>query len=248
MKTRPAPCGLLAAGLPRRFFSSMAKCRIHYFTAGQFEGQELVSGNVVADTILTGVTTCHTCVIACGRRVIIPDGPYARPESKGPEWETMMGFGSVIGSSDMSAATHVGQLCDAYGLDTISASNTIGLAYLLYQRGFLPEADLDGLRLAWGDPRPAEALVNRIVSGEGIGAFLRVAPGHWRVIIGGRPGSTGQQPGDALSRSTGDDRNEHRLRHFATRRVSHAKRFLPGRDGIEQTGDRHPDLNSARTG
>jgi aldehyde:ferredoxin oxidoreductase len=161
------------SGAAAEIFQFYGEMPIHYFTSGQFEGQELVSGNAVADTILTGVSTCHACVIACGRRVIIPEGPYTRPESKGPEWETMMGFGSVIGSSDMSAATHIGQLCDAYGLDTISASNTIGLAYLLYQRGFLPEADLDGLRLAWGDPRPAEALVHKIISGEGTGALLR---------------------------------------------------------------------------
>lgn len=161
------------SGAAAEIFQYYGEMPIHYFTAGLFEGQELVSGNVVADTILTGVSTCHACVIACGRRVTIPDGPYARPESKGPEWETMMGFGSVIGSSDMNAATHIGQLCDALGLDTISTSNTIGLAYLLYQRGLLPDGDLDGLRLVWGDPRPAEVLVNKIVSGEGIGALLR---------------------------------------------------------------------------
>lgn len=162
--------GSAAAAEIFQFYGEMP---IHYFTSGQFEGQELVSGNVVADTILSGISTCHACVIACGRRVTIPDGPYARPQSKGPEWETMMGFGSIIGSSDMNAATHIGQLCDAYGLDTISTSNTIGLAYLLYQRGLLPEGDLDGLQLVWGDPQPAEVLVHRIVAGEGLGALLR---------------------------------------------------------------------------
>lgn len=161
------------SGTAAEIYQFYGEMPIHYFTSGQFEGQELVSGNVVAETILTGVTTCHACVIACGRRVTIPDGPYAKAESKGPEWETMMGFGSVIGSSDMSAASHIGGLCDAYGMDTISASNTIGLAYLLYNRGLLPEADLDGLRPVWGDPRPAEALVHKIVSGEGIGAVMR---------------------------------------------------------------------------
>jgi aldehyde:ferredoxin oxidoreductase len=161
------------SGAAAEIYQLYGEMPIHYFTAGQFAGQELVSGNVVAATILSGVTTCHACVIACGRRVTIPDGPYAMPESKGPEWETMMGFGSVIGSSDMHAATQIGGLCDAYGLDTISASNTIGLAYLLYNRGILPETDLDGLRLVWGDPRPAQVLVQRIVSGAGIGALLR---------------------------------------------------------------------------
>lgn len=153
-------------------FQYYGEMPIRYFTAGEFAGQEAVSGNVVAETILSGVTSCHACVIACGRLVTIEDGPYARPKGKGPEWETMMGFGSVIGSADMNAAAHIGQLCDRYGLDAISASNTIGLAYLCFQTGLLSEADLGGLRLEWGDPAPAEALVHKIVARTGIGAVM----------------------------------------------------------------------------
>ncbi|HJW84970.1 MAG TPA: aldehyde ferredoxin oxidoreductase family protein [Anaerolineae bacterium] len=165
---------LRAAGSasPADYFQMLGEMPMRYFTAGQFEGQENVSGSAVAETILTGVTTCHACVIACGRRVTIKDGPYAREESKGPEYETMVGFGAILGSGDMNAATHLGQLCDAYGLDTISASNTIGLAYLLFERGLLTERDTGGLKLVWGDPRPAEALIHRIVRRDGIGNVL----------------------------------------------------------------------------
>ena len=161
------------SGSAAEIFQLYGEMPIHYFTAGQFEGQEKVSGNVMAETILTGISTCHACVIACGRRVTIEDGPYTRAESKGPEWETMMGFGSVIGVSDMNAATHIGQICDDYGIDSISVSNVIGLAYLLYQRGILTDQDLDGLKLTWGDPKPAEKLVHKILSGEGIGMLMR---------------------------------------------------------------------------
>ncbi len=154
------------------FFQMYGEMPMHYFTAGQFDRQENVSGSVVADTILTGVTTCHACVIACGRLVTIQDGPYARAESKGPEYETMVGFGAILGSGDMKAATHLGQLCDTYGLDTISASNTIGLAYLLFDRGLLTERDTGGLKLVWGDPRPADTLIHLIARREGIGEVM----------------------------------------------------------------------------
>ncbi len=153
-------------------FQMYGEMPMRYFTAGRFDGQDNVSGSVVADTILTGVTTCHACVIACGRLVTIREGPYTRQESKGPEYETMVGFGALLGSSDMNAATHLGQLCDAYGLDTISASNTIGLAYLLFDRGLITERDTGGLRLTWGDPRPAEKLIRLIAQREGIGEVM----------------------------------------------------------------------------
>ncbi|HSF82020.1 MAG TPA: aldehyde ferredoxin oxidoreductase family protein [Anaerolineales bacterium] len=144
-----------------------------YFTGAEFEGQENVSGNVMAETILSGVTTCHACVIACGRLVTIQEGPYERPESKGPEYETMMGFGSILGSGDMEAATHLGQICDTLGLDTISTSNVIGLAYLMFARGHLSSEDTGGLQLHWGDPAPAETLIHWIVQEEGIGRWMR---------------------------------------------------------------------------
>ncbi|HLF29024.1 MAG TPA: aldehyde ferredoxin oxidoreductase family protein [Anaerolineae bacterium] len=154
------------------YFQLLGEMPMRYFTASHFEGQENVSGSVIADTLLTGVTTCHACVIACGRLVTITEGPYAREESKGPEYETMVGFGAILGSGDMAAATHLGQLCDAYGLDTISASNTIGLAYLLFERGRLTEQDTGGLKLAWGDPRPAETLIHLIARREGLGEVM----------------------------------------------------------------------------
>jgi aldehyde:ferredoxin oxidoreductase len=72
----------------------------------------------------------------------------------------------------MNAATHLGQLCDAYGLDTISASNTIGLAYLLFDRGLLTARDTNGLELKWGDPRPAERLIHLIARREGLGEVM----------------------------------------------------------------------------
>jgi aldehyde:ferredoxin oxidoreductase len=84
----------------------------------------------------------------------------------------MMGFGSIIGSGDMNAATHIGQVCDAYGLDTVSTSNVIGLAYLMFDRGLLTKRDTGGLRLAWGDPASAEQLVHWIARGQGVGALM----------------------------------------------------------------------------
>lgn len=47
-----------------------------------------------------------------------------------------------------------------------------GLAYLMFDRGIIDESDSDGLRLVWGDPQPAEALIHKIVRGEGIGAVM----------------------------------------------------------------------------
>ncbi len=139
-----------------------------YFSAGTLEGSEKISGSSVAETILVGKKACHGCVIACGRVVDIGDGE----KRKGPEYEALVGFGPNLGLTDPIFATRMGELCDRYGLDLISASGTIGLAYSLYEQGIISAADTDGLALEWGNADSAETLLHQLARREGFGALL----------------------------------------------------------------------------
>jgi len=58
-----------------------------YFTAGVFPEVEKVSGTTVAETALVRPSTCHGCVIACGRVVRFGGAD----EEKGAEYETTAG-------------------------------------------------------------------------------------------------------------------------------------------------------------
>lgn len=139
-----------------------------YFQDGAFEEELKVSGSHIKETILTGVSACHACVIACGRVVTLPDGQ----KRKGPEYETLMGFGPNLKLNDAVFATRMGELCDRYGMDVISLSGTIGLAYRLYDIGKITTADTDGLELTWGNPQPVEPLIHQTVRRQGFGAHL----------------------------------------------------------------------------
>jgi aldehyde:ferredoxin oxidoreductase len=66
----------------------------------------------------------------------------------------------------------LGELCDRYGMDTISASNTIGLAFHLFEKGIITEKDTGGIILKWGDINAIEELVRLMGSREGIGDLL----------------------------------------------------------------------------
>jgi len=123
-----------------------------YFSAGTLEGTENLSGASVAETILVGKKACHGCVIACGRVVDLGDGE----KRKGPEYETLLGFGSNLGIIDAVFTTRMGEICDRYGLDVISASGTIGLAYSLFEQGIISTEDAGGLALDWGNADAAE--------------------------------------------------------------------------------------------
>jgi len=139
-----------------------------YFHSGTFEGVGKVSGSTMAETILAGTTTCHACVIACGRVVRLEDGA----KRKGPEYETIVNFGPNLLNDDLAAITRLGELCDRYGMDTISAGGTIGLAFHLFEKGVITKKDTAGLVLHWGDVKAVEQLIHLTARHEGIGNYL----------------------------------------------------------------------------
>ncbi|HEX7620471.1 MAG TPA: aldehyde ferredoxin oxidoreductase family protein [Anaerolineales bacterium] len=138
-----------------------------YYHQGIFEGVDKVSGSAMAETILTGVSACHACVVACGRVVRLEDGE----KRKGPEYETIIGFGPNFLNDDLAVIVRLGEICDRLGMDTISASNIIGLAYHLFEKGIISEQDI-GFALRWGEMSGVEKLLNLMARREGIGNIM----------------------------------------------------------------------------
>jgi aldehyde:ferredoxin oxidoreductase len=139
-----------------------------YYHQGAFENVDNVSGSRMAETILVGQSACQGCVIACGRVVNIGDGA----KRKGPEYETIVGFGPNLLIDDLIEITRLGELCDKYGMDTISTSNTIGLAFHLFEMGRVTLQDTGGLRLDWGNCLAVRQLIRMIARREGIGDIM----------------------------------------------------------------------------
>ncbi len=138
-----------------------------YYRQGAFPNVDNASGSKMAESILVGKSACHGCVIACGR-VVNLDGE----KRKGPEYETIVGFGPNLLIDDLAEVVCLGELCDRYGMDTISASNTVGLAFHLFELGKITPAEADGLELRWGDSSAAQELIRKTARREGIGALL----------------------------------------------------------------------------
>jgi len=142
-----------------------------YFTRGFWEPVTNLGGGTMAETILTGKRACYRCPIGCGRVTTI-GGKHATRGIDGPEYETVIAYGSLILSDDLPGAAYAGHLCDLYGLDTISTGVTIAFAYYLYDQGVISTADTGGLELQWGDIEPALVLTEQIAHREGFGAIL----------------------------------------------------------------------------
>ncbi len=136
-----------------------------YYQQGSFPSVDKISGATMTDTILKGTRACHGCVIACGRVVDLGDGI----KRKGPEYETIVALGPNLLIDDLKTIVRLGDLCDRYGMDTISTGDTIGLAFTLFEKGIITTKDSDGLALRWGDAAIVEGLIHRIARTEGIG-------------------------------------------------------------------------------
>jgi aldehyde:ferredoxin oxidoreductase len=139
-----------------------------YFSRGTLNEDIKISGAYMKETILVGFSACHACVIACGRVVALEDGE----KRKGPEYETLAGFGPNLLVDDPVAITRLGELCDRYGMDSISISNTIGLAFTLFERGIIGVQETGGLELNWGQIDTIEKLVHLTVQKRGFGEIL----------------------------------------------------------------------------
>jgi aldehyde:ferredoxin oxidoreductase len=151
------------------YFDYLGEMPKRYFSRGSFPEDIQISGTRLTETILTGKSACHACVIACGRKVRLGE---EEEERKGPEYESLVGFGPNLWLNDLEIATRLSELCDRYGMDTISLSNTIGLAFRLFDLGVISEEQSGGLTLNWGDEKMVEELVHLTATRIGFGAEI----------------------------------------------------------------------------
>ncbi len=154
------------------FFNEIGNMPNKYFTRGTYEDAYKIDGVSMKESILTGTSTCFGCPIRCGRVITINEGKYAVGKTDGPEYETLCGFGSNLHCTSLEGISYANELCNKYGIDTISCSVTIGLAYYLYEKGVLAKKDTGGLALEWGEIDPAIELVRMIADRRGFGDLL----------------------------------------------------------------------------
>lgn len=139
---------------------------------GRWAGASKISGVTMHDTILARRGACLRCPIACGRHVKISEGPYAPLDCEGPEYETIGIFGGACVVDDLAAIAKANDICNRYGMDTLSVGGTIAFAMEAYEKGILTKKDTDGIELIWGSGKALVEVVHKMGKGEGIGKLM----------------------------------------------------------------------------
>jgi aldehyde:ferredoxin oxidoreductase len=143
------------------------------FQDGQFEGAEKIGGEAMRDTILIDRGGCYACPIRCKRVVEVNDDEYqVDPQYGGPEYETVGSFGSNCGIDDLRAVSKANELCNAYGVDTISTGMAVSFAMECFEKGLLTLQDTGGLDLSFGNGQAMVELTRQICEREGLGDLL----------------------------------------------------------------------------
>lgn len=131
------------------------------------EGVEKICGQAVTKKMLLKQTACSRCIIACGRHVEIKDGLYAGTICRGPEYETAGALGTMLLNDDIGVLTKAGQLCDEYGMDTISTGATIAFAMECYEKKLIGASETDGVDLIWGNGEAILATIKKMAKKDG---------------------------------------------------------------------------------
>jgi aldehyde:ferredoxin oxidoreductase len=165
------------------------------FNSGVFEHWERIDGTTMFDTVLKGAPggtqlrdgrdTCYACTVRCKRVVEIAEGPYkVDPHYGGPEYETTSTFGNYCAIDNLPAICKANEICNKYGMDTISCGATIAWAFEAFNEGALTLEDTDGLDLTWGNAESMVRLVKKIAKREGFGDLLAKGSERAAKVIG----------------------------------------------------------------
>jgi aldehyde:ferredoxin oxidoreductase len=155
----------------------------HNFQAGQFEHAKAISGQTMAETILTDEGTCYACAVACKRDVDVPEVGVTSKYG-GPEYETIGSSGSVCEIGDLNTIAQFHQICGEYVIDTISVGMTIAFAMECFENGILTTKDTDGIELRFGNGPALLAMTKKIVKQEGFGGILALGAERAAAKIG----------------------------------------------------------------
>ncbi len=100
---------------------------------------------------------CQGCPIHCSKMGVIRQGKYAGTVSDIVEYESAGLLGANLGISDIRAVTYLTNLCDRFGLDSMSAGGAIGFAMEACERGIISSPS--EVEIKFGNPKAAEYLI-----------------------------------------------------------------------------------------
>jgi aldehyde:ferredoxin oxidoreductase len=153
--------------------------------AGQFEGAEAISGEMLNEAHRVTRTACAACTIGC-EHIYQETGDGSQETRDGRqgtgvrlEYESLFALGPLCGVGDRDAILRAARLCDDLGMDTISAGATAAFAMECSERGLISES------LNFGDSDALLSLLSQFACRERVGQLFSDGTRRAAQAIGG---------------------------------------------------------------
>jgi len=184
-KYKTSPFEKYGTGAVIDAFEAVGNLAIRNYAGGKFPQADRISAVAVMQEFGTAMEGCFNCPIKCKKKIRVDEAPWPIDSMYGgPEYETLASFGSNLLIDDLKAICKAHEICNRYGIDTISTGATIAFAMECFENGFLTSADTDGLQLDFGNVEAMLQLVEKIARREGIGDLLANGSKKAAEIIG----------------------------------------------------------------
>ncbi|MDY6826198.1 MAG: aldehyde ferredoxin oxidoreductase family protein [Bacillota bacterium] len=138
-----------------------------YWTAGSLKGWEKISAQYMQENMEVKSRGCYRCFFACGKLTTVLKGRHCGLTVEGPEYETIYAFGGLCCITEMEEILYLNDLCDRWGIDTISAGNIAAFAIEAGSKGRLREAP------SYGDPDSIASFLQKVIEGSGEGVLFQ---------------------------------------------------------------------------
>jgi len=142
---------------------------IKNFAQGRWPGASKITGQVIVDTLFKRHYACFACPIACGKQVKIKLPPFV---AHGPEYETVAALGSLCLNDNLDSIVEANDLCNRYGIDTISLGISIAFVMEANEKGLLDQENFKDINLKWGEYQSIIKIIHQVAKNEGLGKLL----------------------------------------------------------------------------
>ena len=156
------------------------------FQSGHFEGVERLAAEDLAPARQVARNSCAACTIGCEHVYAL--GSKREGKSVRLEYESLFSLGPLCGINDPDIVLRAANVCDSYGLDTISTGGTIAFLMECVERGLIDgRLPGSGRVLKFGDGIALHEAIDALIERRGeIGTLLALGSRRAAERIGGQ--------------------------------------------------------------
>lgn len=157
-------------------YNELGSLPSYNFQKGTMSGAENLSGEKMKEQgLMIGKSSCFGCPVACRKTATVRNASslYYTEKAHSPEYESIASLGTNCGITNPKAVIKTSDLCDRYGMDTISTGVTISFLMECYEKGLVKKrSPFEDFSIEFGNEEKLIQLITNIAYREGVGDVL----------------------------------------------------------------------------